>query len=141
MDAFPLFAIFARDSYDVICSFSYRAGWIFPGDDPDEVAEPLPPPPTTMPKVDPQSAEPTAEPKVDTSNDPLATMMAPPSRAPSAMKRPAVGPKTTAGRYPPGMMTPGGPGGMPSPAVSGTAAPPQFAVFTPKPATVEKEED
>jgi hypothetical protein len=64
-------------------------------------------------------------------------MMAPPSRAPSAMKRSGLGAASTPSRYPTGMMMP--PGGMPSPAtVSAGGPPPQFAVFTPKPSKEEK---
>jgi len=114
-----------------------RKRWIFPGDDPDEVSKPLAPPPTITPKANEESAA-IATPKENTPKDPLAAMMAPPSRVPSAMKRSATVSKSTPSQYPPGMMVPpgaGGPGGMLSPpAISGgAAAPPQFAVFTPKP--------
>jgi len=47
--------------------------WIFPGDDPNEVAKPLAPPPVA-PAVKDAPKQPVA------SNDPLAALMAPPSR-------------------------------------------------------------
>jgi len=100
-----------------------RKVWVFPGDNPDALVKPVGPPPTTPSAMKP---EPTAQPATP-SNDPLAAMMAPPSRAPSSLRRPgAVRGLSTPRSYPPGMPSPG----MPSPAVGG--APPQFAVFKPK---------
>ncbi|CAJ1954685.1 unnamed protein product [Cylindrotheca closterium] len=107
--------------------------WVFPGDDLDELAKPMAPPPLMPSGGDSKPAiEP--EPKPD-SNDPLAAMMAPPSRRPAALRRPGATPSMPPGGggmppmpgMPPMMMP-----GMPSPAAGGgAAAPPQFAVFTP----------
>jgi Sec23-binding domain of Sec16 len=123
-----------------------RKRWIFPGDDPDEVAKPIAPPPI-------MSAAPEAAPKPanDAPLDPLAAMMAPPgSRIPSAKKKKPgmTGPGGRGGPigFPPGMMPPTGPTASmtsPSPAAGASAGgppPPQFAVFTPKPSAPDKEE-
>jgi len=123
--------------------------WVFPGEDPAEVAKPIAPPPT-MGAAAPQ---PTPEDKpAAASNDPLAAMMAPPNlRGPSALKNrgsgggrsypgmasPGGGPPTmmmggaggSSGAAPPVMKMPSAPGGGKSTA----AAPPQFMVFQPKP--------
>merc|ERR1711924_295711 len=108
--------------------------WIFPGDDPAEVAKPLAPPPTL-------GSIPTEEVKVDDKKengpiDPIAAMMAPPPglRGLSAKKSSGgiggrYGGGQTAISSPPGMVGAGPPGMM-----SPSAAPPaKFAVFTPKP--------
>ncbi|KAG7359509.1 WW domain containing protein [Nitzschia inconspicua] len=106
--------------------------WIFPDMDPNEEIQPLAPPPKTPVPSNPQ---PVPTPKDD---DPLAAMMAPPSRAPSSIKRPGGIPKTTPGRYPPGMMPPVSSGMSNSGASAGggpasfAASAPPFAVFTPK---------
>ena len=115
-----------------------------PGDDPNEVAKPLAPPPTMT-----QAA---AQPSIDNQQDegpkdPLAAMMAPPSRTPSSLRRPAGGAARSTGMMPgglpPGMMPPMPPGaatpaaGRPQPAAG---APPSFAVFTPKPAAKKEDE-
>jgi len=129
--------------------------WIFPGDDPTEVAKPLAPPPTIgkMPTEEVKSTE-TED---DGIKDPFAAMMAAPvNRTLSAKRRPGgIG----GGRFPPGMMggagagppsmsSPpgmmgggGGPSGMSSPpGMIGAGSPPgmmmpaQFSVFAPKPA-------
>lgn len=106
--------------------------WIFPGDDPAEVAKPLAPPPTLgsipMEKVNPDVT------KDDGPIDPIAAMMAPPPgiRGLSAKKRSG----GMGGLYPPGMIGSGPPGMMSPPA----APPAQFAVFTSKPAA-EKEKE
>jgi hypothetical protein len=96
-----------------------RKVWVFPGDDPDELVKPIGPPPKT-----PMASKPEPGPEPDAPTDPLAAMMAPPTRrAPgSSMSKP---------RGYPGMSS----SGMLSPAAAG--APPQFAVFQPKPATKE----
>jgi hypothetical protein len=107
----------------------HGAGWIWTGDDPTEVAKPLPPPPMG-PKHGTEKASNTSSLEQETRNDPLAALMAPPSRAPSAIKRSGFGgsaDKRTPGQYVPGMMPPG-PKGLLSPAPGPT---PQFAVFTP----------
>ncbi len=110
--------------------------WIFPGDDPAEVAKPLAPPPI-VPKtpVAPTPSAPTA------SNDPLAALMAPPpSRGLSTMKRGA----SVAGRFADPMASTGKQVGTSSvgdkkipPTSPLMAAPPTFAVFQPKPTPTE----
>jgi hypothetical protein len=124
-------------------------GWIFPGDDPAEVAKPLPPPPM-VPKAGTPTSAPTGgrsndaslgNQKNETLSDPLAAMMAPPSRAPSSVNRSGYGGSAAmrrSGQYNPGMMPPGGPPpGLLSPA---PVPVPQFAVFTPNP-TAKRDED
>jgi hypothetical protein len=106
-----------------------RKVWVFPGDDPDELVKPVGPPPTT-PAIG--KSEPTPEPQA-TPNDPLAAMMAPPTRGrgPSSLKRPGAASGMTPRGYP----------GMPSPGMASAAAagaPPQFAVFQPKPANKDE---
>ena len=108
-----------------------RKVWVFPGDNPEELAKPIGPPPIT-----PSDKKPEPAPQPATPNDPLAMMMAPPSRAPSSLRRPGGMGATSAPRaFTPGAPSPGMPRGMPpgmaSPAAGG--APPQFAVFKPKP--------
>lgn len=95
--------------------------WVFPGEDPEEKAKPIGPPPTALGAPKEERSEP-AEPPT---NDPLAAMMAPPKRAPSALLRQ---PAVRARSYP-GMPPMAGGGG------SGPAAapPPKFAVFMPAP--------
>jgi hypothetical protein len=121
-----------------------RKRWIFPGDDPDEVAAPLAPPPI-VPKA---ALEATPEPANNAPLDPLAAMMAPPSSRIPSKKSPAVsgGPPGVpfAGRLPPGMMQPvGSRPGLVTPAQGGgmktMPTPPQFAVFTPKSSTSDKD--
>jgi hypothetical protein len=100
-----------------------RKVWVFPGENPDEVAKPVGPPPTAA-----TTPAPTPQPK-PAENDPLAAMMAPPSRAPSSLRRAGV-PGTPRGY-------PGTPGSRPPVTASGSSPvvrPPQFAVFQPKPA-------
>lgn len=121
--------------------------WIFPGDDPAEVAKPLAPPPL-VPKDTPAAAAPTPAP----SNDPLAALMAPPSRAPSSGNRTTPGsmprsgmsggPPPSLGKGPPPMST-GGAGNSlrkstPSKPSSGVNAPPTFTVFAAPPVTPQK---
>jgi hypothetical protein len=122
------------------CDYLIFIGWIFPGDDPAEVAKPLAPPPS-MGQI------PTEEVKKDDNGpkDPLASMMAPPvSRGLSSKKR-------MMGGGPPGMSSPPGmmrgglgpPGMMASPAVFTPKAAvftPKTAVFTPKPAAATEDE-
>lgn len=90
--------------------------WVFPGEDPAEKVKPIPPPPTAMGATTPVPAP------TQASNDPLAAMMAPPSRAPSAKKTP---------QRPPGGK-PGFPGAMP-PRSTAAKPPPNFAAFAPPP--------
>lgn len=69
--------------------------WIFPGDDPAEVAKPLAPPPIIPKNADAVPATPA--PSAAGSNDPLAALMAPPpSRGVSSMKK---GTPAVASRY------------------------------------------
>jgi hypothetical protein len=110
-----------------------RKVWVFPGDNPDELAKPIGAPPT-IPAAGPSTPGPTvANESKTTPNDPFAALMAPPKRAPSSFKRPGA---------PGGNYTPRGhPGisnsaGMASPLA---ATPPQFAVFKPKPSTKEEQ--
>lgn len=96
--------------------------WVFPGEDPVELAKPIGAPPTV---ASPMAATPSPQTApAAAANDPLAAMMAPPQRAP---QRPAM---TTPNR----LMGP--PGGMPTPMAG---APPQFAVFKPAPAAKKEE--
>jgi len=111
--------------------------WVFPGDDLDELAKPMAPPPI-MPGGGDSTPAAEPEPKADVSNDPLAAMMAPPSRRP--VRRPGGTPTMppVGGAMPPMAGMPPMMPGMPSPVAGGApAAPPQFAVFTP----AKKEED
>lgn len=105
--------------------------WVFPGDNLEELAKPLAPPPMVLPTT-PQAEDRnsgTGEVK-----DPLAAMMAPPQRGPSALSRsrgaaPSIRPSPASMPilFPPGMSMPGG-------ADSATAPMPSFSVFTPPPA-------
>ena len=102
-----------------------RKVWVFPGDNPDELVKPIGPPPT----MGASSIPSTPAPQPSASSDPLAAMMAPPSRGPASMKRTGVG-----GAHPvyPGMI-PGSSGGPGSAPPTAGGPPPQFAVFQPKP--------
>ena len=93
-----------------------RKVWVFPGEDPDEVAKPIGPPPIT-----PMAATPTPAP-LPAAIDPLAAMMAPPKRQPASFqaKSKSVGSTPTRPAIP-GMMIPG----VGSPA----AASPAFVMF------------
>ena len=64
-----------------------RKVWVFPGEDPDEVARPIGPPPTTQQ----QTSSPAPAPAP--ANDPLANLMAPPQRGParSTLPKPTQG--------------------------------------------------
>lgn len=109
--------------------------WIFPGDDPAEVAKPLAPPP-----IIPKAGKTPAAPAPDTSNDPLASLMAPPiSRALSSKK--GVPPSRARYADPLASMgnvaTPGAGGAKDGPSTPMTNQPPKFAVFQPKPKVEE----
>ena len=123
--------------------------WVFPGEDPAEVAKPLPPPPT------PSEMAPKEEPKPepDMATDPLAAMMAPPKRTPASYGRSRVGapggvPATPRSLYPGMPPMPGttstGPSSAPGPAGStagaGGVAPPTFMVFQPSPKPKQEEQ-
>jgi hypothetical protein len=117
-----------------------RKVWVFPGEDPDEVAKPIGPPPTA-PATTEKEETPSTAPK-----DPLAAMMAPPQRAPSfrrsssalsTMENAGI---SAASRYP-GMVVPGVSHGPSSAgAFSAGTPPPQFTVFKPAPAPAATEE-
>jgi hypothetical protein len=115
-----------------------RKVWVFPGEDPDEKAKPIGPPPTV-----PTASEKTEEsPKAH--KDPLAAMMAPPQRASSFHRSSSLLSQSERGslasRYP-GMPPPGAvkpPGSMSSPSAGGP--PPQFTVFKPVPVAEEEKE-
>ena len=111
-----------------------RKVWVFPGEDPDEKAKPIGPPPIVSPVTPMKPSEMTAITNTSTTNvshDPLAAMMAPPTRLPPSVNRQRV--STT-------MTTPSAPG-----TISGhgtevqtpirPVAPPQFSVFQPTPQT------
>lgn len=112
-----------------------RKVWVFPGEDPDEVAKPVGPPP--IPVAAPEKESPKAE-AASTPADPLAAMMAPPPPRASLLRRSSSTMSTmeNAGvhSFPriPGMLPPGANAG-PSPG----GPPPQFTVFTP-PTTTEQ---
>uniref|UniRef100_A0A6S8TR00 Protein transport protein sec16 n=1 Tax=Chaetoceros debilis TaxID=122233 RepID=A0A6S8TR00_9STRA len=118
--------------------------WVFPGDDPAEVAKPLAPPPIT-PIVKNSSVAPASE---ATSDDPLASLIAPPNSR-SAQKK-AADPLSSL-MAPPTRSTPSNLKGppriprthnpsTPSSAVKATTgAPPQFVIFTPSAKSEEKE--
>jgi hypothetical protein len=114
-----------------------RKVWVFPGEDPDEKAKPIGPPPTVI------ASERTEEsPKAP--KDPLAAMMAPPQRASSFRRTSSLLSQTERGslasRYP-GMLPPGAakpPGSLSS--LSAGGPPPQFTVFKPAPVAMEEKE-
>ncbi len=119
-----------------------RKVWVFPGEDPDEKAKPVGPPPTF---VSPQDKAPSSE-EPATPADPLAAMMAPPKRSASFRRSSSissVGSMSTTGRYPPGMMLPPGASrrGSGPPELSAAGPPPQFTVFKPAPTTTKEEEN
>jgi hypothetical protein len=107
--------------------------WVFPGEDPAEIAKPIGPPPTTPlgAAMSPNYNMPSSEPREK--NDPLAAMMAPPPRVPSSQKFKSPGAKPGAMMmYPPGMMPP-------TAGATNATAPPQFAVFAPIPDPSKKQ--
>jgi hypothetical protein len=106
--------------------------WIFPGDDPAEVAKPLAPPPTMTPKKEVVEEE-----RSNAPLDPLAAMMAPPPRSVRrSTPRPAGATLT-----PSMMMMPPGAAGTGTPMTPGVIAPPSFMVFTPKAATTDAKKE
>jgi hypothetical protein len=119
--------------------------WVFPGEDPAEVAKPLPPPPTPAE----MAAKEEKKPEPDMATDPLAAMMAPPKRTPASYGRSRGGPSTGVPATPrslyPGMPSmPGSVGpGSSTPGPGGSSAPPTFMVFqpSPKPKQSEQEDD
>ena len=120
-----------------------RGVWVFPGDDPDELVKPIAPPPIIPAKKDDDDGGPGGLPPTPAGGggnkppeplDPLAAMMAPPSRSVSALRRPGAAGSTPSRGYP---GIPGLPGRS---TASPMAAPPQFAVFQPKSAQSSKSE-
>lgn len=124
-----------------------RKVWVFPGEDPDEKVKPLTPPPTAA-KMKTETLPPQ---NVATPIDPLAAMMAPPSRRSASMIRrsSSVMSKTESGTS----QLSSGPGappiGMPPiimplgaapPSLGGGGPPPRFTVFKPAPVTAAEEE-
>jgi len=101
-----------------------RKIWVFPGEDPAEVAAPLQAPPKNPSMGATPSPASKAEPRND---DPLAAMMAPPKRGPRAKPGVRPSPSSMPVMFPPGMMSPA------SQNYGGTA--PKIAVFQPKPST------
>jgi hypothetical protein len=116
-----------------------RKVWVFPGEDPEEKAKPIGPPPTA-----PTATEKTEE-SPKTPEDPLAAMMAPPQRATSFRRASSMLSQiekggSLASRYP-NMGPPGvakSPGSVSS--LSAAGPPPQFTVFTVKPVAKEDKE-
>lgn len=109
-----------------------RKVWVFPGENPEEVAKPIGPPPITpmMSQSNPaMSASSPTMPAPAPSNDPLAAMMAPPPRNPGNLAaRSRTTPGGTPGKIPGMMLLPGSPQ---------TLASPTFAVFQPASASKE----
>lgn len=109
-----------------------RKVWVFPGEDPDEVAKPIGPPPKPIGSASTPSTIPALS--QPSSNDPLAAMMAPPQRAPSALRaRPSSVPS-------PGSLSPYTPLAA---GINAVQSPPQFMVFKPvaKPVAGIQEEE
>jgi len=113
--------------------------WIFPGDDPAEVAKPLAPPPI-IPKMTDAAPSTPAAPASTASIDPLAALMAPPpSRGMPSKKKgtPSYGasryadPLASMGIMPSSSAT--GKKAPPASPMMNNLAPPTFAVFQPKP--------
>jgi hypothetical protein len=115
-----------------------RKVWVFPGEDPEEIAKPVGPPPMAMstPTRDVSSSTQSD----DNSLDPLAAMMAPPKRAPSSLNRPM----STSHPVPmQGMMMPPGANTLNVSALSkqaGIQSPP-FMIFTPSTVNKSKNEE
>ena len=107
--------------------------WIFPGDDPVEVAKPLAPPPIIKSS---DKAPATPAPAPAASNDPLAALMAPPSRATTARK----GMPPTMSRYADPLASMGNVS-TPGAGMKKDAAPPKFAVFQPIPTKSDPAKD
>ena len=102
-----------------------RKVWVFPGEDPEELAKPIGPPPTAV--KTPQATTPA--PVAVASMDPLAAMMAPPQRPPSALR--------ARGATPIALVKSPSPMGGAAEAV----ATPQFMVFKPKPASKDPKDE
>ena len=114
--------------------------WIFPGEDPAEVAKPLPPPPIT-PKPDSNKEAAISSTPVPPSNDPLASLMAPPTRPPSALRGGGLSHSAIKSRVndplagiglPPSSKIPRSPAVM-KPPTGHVQETPKFAIFQPLP--------
>jgi hypothetical protein len=115
--------------------------WVFPGDDPAEIAKPIGPPPTTIVATPPSSGKDLDDKGASRENvDPLAAMMAPPQRGPAALSRSRgakssirPSPASMPIMFPPGMTIPGGSNNNTAAALPSVT---NFSVFIPHPATV-----
>jgi hypothetical protein len=108
--------------------------WIFPGDDPAEVAKPMAPPPIIHMNVN--AAPATPAPAAAGSNDPLAALMAPPpSRSVLSMKK---GMPTATSRHS-NPVDSGVKKGVPP--ASPMMTTPNFAVFQPRPTSGQTPSD
>jgi len=121
-----------------------RKIWVFPGEDPEEKAKPIGPPPTIPKAESAAGGVPGASPgppsasqaPVAAASDPLAAMMAPPKRGPANFQKRSNTVGATPGGGPPTMMMMMPPGADKSNQSNKTpVAPPQFAVFTPTPSS------
>merc|ERR1712070_831423 len=111
--------------------------WVFPGEDPNEVAKPIGPPPTAVIAKAEEIKEEKEKKPDSASLDPLAAMMAPPPRAVSSLRRP--GPGLPPSSSMPAMYMPPGPGtNKPS---NGGNEPPTFMVFKPNPDAGEENKE
>ena len=100
--------------------------WIFPGDDPTEIAKPLAPPPTTPVVKDTVASAP-----MPATNDPLASLMAPPTRSSPSIQVSSMRHATsTVGSRTPIAVPPRIPRSTHS--MSRKVEPPQFVIFEPK---------
>lgn len=103
--------------------------WVFPGEDPNEVAKPIGPPPTVAKEI--KENKEIKEKEETSSLDPLSAMMAPPPRSVSSIRRP--GPGLPSSNNMPGLLMP--PGSATKTPMNGGNAPPTFMVFKPNPDT------
>ena len=103
--------------------------WIFPGDDPVEMAKPPPPPPKIPLNFNTSSDEHIGNSNNSTS-DPLASLMSPPTRYGALPSRPSA-----RSRYPDALSSLGAVAPSqkaPASAISPPLVPPKFTVFQPK---------
>jgi hypothetical protein len=102
--------------------------WVFPGEDPAEIAKPIGPPPTTVKNTINEPQTDNKDTNSNTNLDPLAAMMAPPKRGPAALSR---------------SRTPIRPSPSSMPVMFPNTSQPttQFTVFTPPPVPVSQNND
>jgi hypothetical protein len=100
-----------------------RKVWVFPGDDPAELAKPIGPPPITPVSTD-AALTPVVAVAPTPSNDPLEAMMLPPTRIPSAKRTRPQGFALSNNTVREGIIPP---------SVQTFSPPPNFAVFAAKP--------